>query len=576
VPIRNGDMVAIDDLGRAVPGHDEVGDPKSDRVVGLFFWQWHQNLRHMPGDWNMTEHLKKNPGKKFWEAKPKDGPAHPTYYWAEPIWGYYRSDDPWVVRRQLQMIALAGVDFLFLDYTNASTYDAQLTLLLETARELKAQGVAVPKVVVFLNHQPDWKVEHLYLTFYKPGQWDDLWFRWRGKPLILTGKPDATKFKNPDLAPEVESYFTFRRTWALHDPAKEPTRWRFMDHHPQRPAKDEAGNVEQMVVSKGLGGPLNQGHRVGSVSATPGNVPTYDDQWLSGNEHLGLFFAEQWKQAHRVAAPVLLVTGWNEWHASVWERPGVPMFGEPTKAGQGYLVDQFNMEFNRDLEPMTGGYHDVYYWQFVSEMRRYKGMTGATPPSPRQTIDPSGPASQWDDVQPRFVDFQGDVDHRDHAGNPKDVHYRNDTGRNDIALTQVARDTNSVVFRIATAKPLSPASDPQWMQLFIDADDDPKTGWHGYDLLVNRTRAGGTASIERHRGDRDAFAWTDAGQAVLHVEEQAIVLALPRRLFGPGRLAMRFKVADHLPETPTIMDFYTSGDASPDTRWNWRFAEPVN
>ena len=40
--------------------------------------------------------------------------------------GYYRSDDPWVVRRHLPLIAAAGVDFLFLDYTNSSVYDKEL------------------------------------------------------------------------------------------------------------------------------------------------------------------------------------------------------------------------------------------------------------------------------------------------------------------------------------------------------------------------------------------------------------------------------------------------------------------
>ena len=91
----------------------------------------------------------------------------------------------------------------------------------------------------------------------------------------------------------------------------------------------------------------------------------------------------------KVAAPILLVTGWNEWTASVWETPGVPMLGRVTQKGQGHIVDEFNEEFDRDLEPMRGGYGDAYYCQFVANMRRYKGMS-RPPASVRPEDDPPG------------------------------------------------------------------------------------------------------------------------------------------------------------------------------------------
>ena len=40
-----------------------------------------------------------------------------------------------------------------------------------------------------------------------------------------------------------------------------------------------------------------------------------------------------------------------------------------------YFVDEFNMEFNRDIEPMQGGYTDNYYYQLVSNIRKYKGVS---------------------------------------------------------------------------------------------------------------------------------------------------------------------------------------------------------
>ena len=383
VAIENSNWVGTDDLGRKLPGFDVTGPSKPDRWVGLFYWQWHGDLRCIPGNHDMTEFLKKHPGFKDFTARPPGGPHVPEFYWAEPAFGYYRSTDPWVIRKHLVLFADAGVDYLYLDYTNSHVYDQELTALLQVAEELKAKGVKVPQLAFFLNHQPEWKIEHLYKEWFKPGKHDGMWFRWEGKPLVLSPVPtDAAKLKNPALLPEMLSYFTWRPTWALFDAKKEPAKWRFMDRHPQRPAKRPDGKIEQMVVSKSMGGPLWKNMEMGGVSCVPGYQPTYNDQWLSKDAPKGLFFQEQWKVANKVAAPMLLVTGWNEWKAGTWDKPGVVFLGRKTVKGQGHLVDEFNMEFNRDLEPMNGGYRDSYYCQFVANMRYYKGMKAPVAASP--------------------------------------------------------------------------------------------------------------------------------------------------------------------------------------------------
>ena len=61
----------------------------------------------------------------------------------------------------------------------------------------------------------------------------------------------------------------------------------------------------------------------------------------------------------------------------------------------------------------------------------------------------------------------------------------------------MARDPKQVYFHATTAKPLTPATDSGWMWLLIDADQNPKTGWHGYDLLINRTRDGKGGGVHR-------------------------------------------------------------------------------
>ena len=580
VEINNAGCVATDDLGRRLPTYAETGPPKANRWVGMFYWQWHGPDRWGP-DYDVTKFLKTHPGFRDFDAHPPGGPGNPTWYWAEPLFGYYRSTDPWVIRKHLTLLADAGVDFLFMDYTNGSVYDPELKTFLAVARDLKSQGVAVPKLVFFLNYQPDWKIESLYENWYQPGQYNDLWFYWQGKPLMMAAKPiDGTKLKDPSRLKDIQDYFTWRPTWAFQDAAKEPTKWRFMDDlkggRQQRPALGPDGKPEQIVVNKSTGGPIWDNMQSGGVSTYPGHVPTYDSQWLSGDQAKGLFFQTMWKNALKAPAPILLVTGWNEWTASVWETPGVVMLGRKTGPGQGHIVDEFNQDFNRDLEPMRGGYGDDYYWQFVANMRRYKGMRAPEPASSPKTIRMDGSFKQWDSVKPVYRDASGDAAMRDWDGATPNAHYTNKSARNDIVLTQVARDAKNLYFHVQTAAPLSPAGGKSWMMLFVDADASTKTGWHGYDFLINRRRNGLEATIERNVGG--LWQWQVIAGAKIAWSGKDLAVSVPRAKIGlssvRGPLQFDFKWADNLPDQPDLMDFYSQGDVAPDARFNYHYSAP--
>ena len=80
-----------DDLGRKLPTFEETGSPKTNRWVGLFYSLWHKNLRHIPGNFNMTEYLKTRPGFKDFTSHPPGGPDFPEFYWAEPLLGYAKA-----------------------------------------------------------------------------------------------------------------------------------------------------------------------------------------------------------------------------------------------------------------------------------------------------------------------------------------------------------------------------------------------------------------------------------------------------------------------------------------------------
>ena len=427
------------------------------------------------------------------------------------------------------------------------------------------------------------------MNWYRPGKHRDAWFDWRGKPLLMCPMPtDAGKLKDPKLLPAIRAAFTWRPTWAPGKADGDKHLWRFLSTPADPPAAGPDGRPEEMVVCKSMGGPIWDAVKNGGVIWTGAKADRsrraadYDGNWQLPDAGRGRFSQAEWDHAMLVAPPILLVAGWNEWTASVWDRPGVVMLDRPTAAGEGHIVDEFNMQFNRDIEPMspTGpgqpkGYGDDYYLQFASNMRRYKGMEPPSPPSPPGPI-PTTDAG-WAAVRPVFRDTVGDVGNRDWAGNPRGAHYADRSARNDIVTAQVARDGRAVAFHVTTAGPLSPPTDGKWMTLLVDADGDPTTGWHGYDLLVNRTRAGDRAgelaSVER--SDEDGGRWLRVAATPVRWAGHALTLELPRRLLQPDAdrpLRFNFKWTDDLPPEPTVWDFYTHGDVAPVGRFNFRYA----
>src|SRR4051812_23606282 len=117
---------ATDALGRDVPVAGEVGQPRPDRFVGIFYFLWHSKR---PGE-NVAGQGPRDISKIL--AQDSDALHHPdsplwggngvAHYWGEPLYGYYLSTDPWVLRRHAQLLADAGIDTLIFDTTNAQSY----------------------------------------------------------------------------------------------------------------------------------------------------------------------------------------------------------------------------------------------------------------------------------------------------------------------------------------------------------------------------------------------------------------------------------------------------------------------
>jgi hypothetical protein len=283
--------------------------------------------------------------------------------------------------------------------------------------------------------------------------------------------------------------------------------------------------------------------------------------------NLGLNFEEQWKRALAVDPEFLFVTGWNEWIAGRYTRWS--HYADTDCYPGGVFVDEYTQEYSRDCEPMRGGHGDNYYYQLAGWIRRYKGTRPApqaTGPS-RITID--GSFADWAAVTPDYRDTVGDTTHRDHRGYGE-LHYRDDTGRNDFVVARAAYDAANVSFYVQTHDPITPRVGPHWMLLFIDADRSAKTGWAGYDHLVNLEASGdGMTSVSNWTGER----WSKVGTARMIVRGNELELAVPRALIGQGgeTPAFDFHWADNIQRLDDVSEFGVHGDSAPDRRWNYRF-----
>ena len=213
--------VATDALGRKLPLAAEVGPPRPDRTVGIFYFLWH-GAHIQGGPFDVTKILAQDPDAMSKPDSPLWGPLHAPHHWGESLFGYYLTDDDGVLRKHAQMLSDAGVDVVIFDVTNQLTYPEWYRALLRVWSEMRAAGNRTPQVA-FLT--PFWDppkvVRELWRELYSPGLHSDLWFRWEGKPLIL-GDPDliaATEVHAAqNTAPELQAGHTLAQRFTVEKP----------------------------------------------------------------------------------------------------------------------------------------------------------------------------------------------------------------------------------------------------------------------------------------------------------------------------------------------------------------------
>ena len=561
---------ATDALGRRLPSYDEVGSPRKGKYVGLFYWTWHTSFAHMdvcvP-----SEYIARAPEAAYDYNHPiwrKDITSH---FWGEPLFGFYRDTDRWVLRKHAEMLADAGVDVLFFDCTNGNfTWRESYTALCETFLQARADGVNTPQIAFMLAFgatQGSYEaIVSIYEDLYKNEKYKELFFLWAGKPLIMAYPEMLADVEGDEsrtrLNREIREFFTFRPGQPVYNVGPErDDHWGWLEIYPQHgfaPKKD--GGFEQTVVGVSQNWTAHTGLSAMNMEGAFGRSYTHraGHDKTEGATAKGLNFQEQWERALEIDPDLIFITGWNEWimgRFDVWQN-------QPNA-----FPDQFDQEHSRDIEPMRGGHGDNYYYQMVANIRRFKGMPAPSEPATqakRMRVD--GNFEDWARVENSYSAYKGNTLHRDSKGWGS-YYYRDTTGRNDIVEAKVAHDKQNIYFYVECAESLTPAEGKAWMQLFIDVDRKRESGWEGYDFVVNREKM----MLQRCC---DGKGWQDLKPIKCAYSDRRLEIAIPLSDLGiesGSTFQIEFKWADNTQADGDIYDFYMSGDVAPLGRFNYLY-----
>ncbi len=621
--------VATDALGRTMPDARTAGPVKKDkrRVVGIFYITWHSdNLADLksPYSGDVTKVLTANPEARLDAKHPawKEG----SFHWGEPEMGYFLSKDEYVIRKDMSMLADAGVDVLIMDVTNAVRYWSEWDTVFTVMQKMKKEGNKVPEFCFWAFNGPVITVvQDLYDKIYKENKYNDLWFYWEGKPLLLYngdpgvdangkgvnnpnphydsaavtdknhphyGDPDYTSKFYKDYTKDIKKFFTLRTMWWGY------YKWagrRFVGTEDNWSFGYDMGNKHVKIMPPDSLLSLHNGRRE-EAAVTPAQHPmslvgkswsrktgepelnAYDlpdsayVPWLKKKvahpEGYGIYFQERWEEALKSDPEFLYLNDWNEWTAGKYQPEAGKTFQFMRRDNPFFFVDQYNSEFNRTMQPMKGGYTDNYYMQMAQNIRRYTGVRSIPELKGFTPVKIDGRFDDWERMTAEYRDTKGDVFHRSHKGYGG-TFYTDSSGRNDIVACKVAVDKKNIFFYAAAADALSPSSGNNWMLLLIDADNNAATGWHGYDFLINKkVKDDQTTTLMRY----DSGVWKEQAQLQYRSNGNALELAVPRRLLGltGNAFVMDYHWSDNATDTEELITLCTTGDNAPNRRFNYR------
>ena len=90
-----------------------------------------------------------------------------------------------MIRRHAEMLADAGVDVIIFDSTNDDSHPPEYRKIAATYEKMRAAGEMTPQIAFLASAK---SITQVWNDLYLPGLYKDLWFQWKGKPLLLIGQ----------------------------------------------------------------------------------------------------------------------------------------------------------------------------------------------------------------------------------------------------------------------------------------------------------------------------------------------------------------------------------------------------
>ncbi|MBQ7164709.1 MAG: hypothetical protein IJU84_01120 [Clostridia bacterium] len=551
---------ATDKEGRTARAGDER---KDGNFVGLFYHIWHgnDNTRTYGKVYDITELLNNDP-ESLWDIHGNEAsPLGRFHYWGQPLYGYYCSYDPYVIRKHAELFTMAGVDYLVYDTTNAVVYTDTVNEIYKVFQEYHDLGWNVPKIAFYCNTSTSATVRTIYENWYKKGLYKDLWFSLDGeKPLIIGVSDELTEAQYA----EYTEFFDFRESQWPYGYNKDLRRgFPWMDW--EYPQKNYNGTIS-VSLAQHSGARMSQreisNHGRGFDYSVFSNV--------SAKTRLGPNFEGQWQtvfdnNADAKKRPInnVFITGFNEWKAIKY-----------ADGQEVFFVDTFDEEYSRDIEMMKGGYDDNYYLQMTDLIKKFSFTEAKHYVYDTHTVDiEDGSLAGWAEVKANFKDFTGEAASRNHSDAFSVNTYTDDSGRNDISDVSVTHDENYLYVLVKTADDVTEynGTDENWMTLLVKTKDGNENTFGGYDYIINRSpKENGKTTVERSSG---GYNWQAAGEADYRVYGNAFVYRIPLASLGltADKCYIRLKANDHVTAFDDIMDYYVSGDSAPIGRLGYTY-----
>jgi len=294
--------------------------------------------------------------------------------WAYPTLGTYNSDDKEIIRQHAELIYDAGVDFVWVDWSNNLDFDMPMDRVLKdrTSRadfamierstvymfDVYSQMEKAPKISIFIgcpapgqkegvtDGRLTRKADQIYDWFVnnpEHPEYKDQLFYYNGKPLLVVyvGTPSPWQSGVPEWDDDrftvryMTGYVTEQK--GLRDPDTLESKygyWSWEDRVAQTFTVSD-GYPEAMIVCAST--------RPQAEEGDPNYIPAVE-------RRNGQTFKEQWARARLIGVRFAMVSTWNEY-----------VTGE-----------QYSDEVSKDIEPNTV-WGDMYLKLLKEEIAKFKG-----------------------------------------------------------------------------------------------------------------------------------------------------------------------------------------------------------